>query len=211
VHELVVAVGVMFLLVVVTSAVAVGMLVRTLTRSNRVVPDRRSSAPLTWLWSWATAARLHRRLRRAVQVVASVIGPLRPPSRGRRRTGRPTSPLIDVADALVARAAHVDDRLVAASRVAPQWRSRLLADLGGAVAEVEASVAHLGRVAVAWRTQMEAAAGVADPLPALDLRARLEAVEAALAEVAHVDAGWRGTPPGRVAAPPAADRRLTGG
>jgi hypothetical protein len=211
VHEVVVAIGVMFLLVVVTAAVAIGLLAHTLIRSNRVVPNRRSSAPLTWLWSWAAAARLHRRLRRAVRAVAYVIGPLRPPSRGRGRTGHPTSPLVDVADALVARAADVDDRVVAASRVAPRWRSRLLADLGVAVAEVEASVAHLGRVAVTWRTQMDAAGGVADPLPALDLRARLDAVEAALAEVAGVDAGWRGFPPGRVAAPHSADRRLTGG
>jgi hypothetical protein len=200
VHEVVIAIGVMLLLVVVGTALACGLLVHRMTRSNRVVPDRRSSAPLTWLWSWASAARLHRRLRRAMQVVAYSIGPLRPPAR-RRQPAPPVSPLVDVADALMARAAHVDDCLVSASRAAPQWRSYLLADLSRAVAEVEASVAHLGRVAAAWRTQLEAAAP-ANPLPPLDVRARLSAVEAALAEVAHAASGGIQPYAGPVTRPP---------
>jgi hypothetical protein len=201
VHELVIAIGVTFLLVVVGTGMACGLLVLSLTRSNRVVPDRRSSAPLTWLWSWATAARLHRRLRRAVQVAGYVIAPFRPPSRRRRRPAPPTSPLVDVADALMARAAQVDDCLVSASRTAPQWRTPMLADLSKAVADVEASVAHLGRVAAAWRTQIEAVAPTT-PLPPLDVRARLDAVEAALAEVAHAGADGGQPPLGPVGRPP---------
>jgi hypothetical protein len=181
---MVIAAGVVFLTVVVTASLAVGLGVRSLSRSNRVVPDRRSPAPITWLWSWATAARLHRRLRRAAQMVAFVVAPLRPPTRGRRRPNPGTSPLVEVADTLMARVVEIDERLVAASRVAPRWRAHLVADLGRAVTEVEESVAHLGRVAAAWRSQMEAA-GRYEPLPALDLRSRLDAVEAALAEVAH--------------------------
>jgi hypothetical protein len=181
---MVIAAGVVVLSMVLTASLAVGLAVRSLSRSNRVVPDRRSPAPITWLWSWAAAARLHRRLRRAAQVVASVVAPLRPPSRSRRRPNPGASPLVDVADTLMARVVEIDERLVVASRVAPRWRAHLVADLGRAVAEVEESAAHLGRVAGAWRSQMDAA-GRYEALPALDLRSRLDAVEAALVEVAH--------------------------
>jgi hypothetical protein len=193
VHEIVIAAGVFLLTLVMTVSLAVGLFVRSLSRSNRVVADRRSPAPMTWLWSWATAARLHRRLRRAAQTVSCVVAPLRPPSRRRQRPNPGPSPLVDVADALLARIVDIDERLVAASRVAPRWRAGLVADLGQAVADVEESVAHLGRVTAAWGSQMEAAARY-EPVPPLDVRSRLDAVEAALLEVAHAGRAGAGAP-----------------
>jgi hypothetical protein len=163
------------------------LVARRVVRANRVVPDRRSPAPLSWLWSLRTPARLHRRLRRAVQVVSYVMAPFRPPPRGSRRSVPPEE-LVGIANELVVRAAQLDDRLAAAAALAGPWRGRVFDQLGAAVSDVEASVLHLERVAVAWRAQIDAAARMSEPLPPLDLRSRLGALEAAVTEVAHASA-----------------------
>jgi hypothetical protein len=181
--EFLTAVAVATLVVMITAAIGCWLLARRFVRANRVVPDRRSPAPLTWLWSWGTPARLHRRLRRAVQVVTYVMAPFRLPPRGQRRPAPPAD-LVGIANELVMRAADLDDRLVVASGLAAGWRGRLLREIGAGVNEVEASVSHLERVAIAWHAEF-GAAGTAEPL---DLRSRLGALESALAEIAHASA-----------------------
>jgi hypothetical protein len=172
------------LVVVITASVGCWLLARRFVRANRVVPDRRSPAPLTWLWSWGAPARLHRRLRRAVQVVTYVMAPFRLPPRGQRRPAPPAQ-LVGIANELIMRASDLDDRLVVASGLAGPWRGRLLQEIGAGVNDVEASVSHLERVAIAWRAELD---GAAMREPPLDLRSRLGALEAALAEVAHASA-----------------------
>jgi hypothetical protein len=124
-----------------------------------------------------------------MQVVAHVMAPFYPPPRGHRPLAQ-SAPLVDlvgVADALMVRAAELDDRLVSASGLASPWQGKLLGELRAAVAEVEASVSHLERVAVAWRTGIDAAA-MWEACPPLDLGSRLRSVEAAVAEVAQAAA-----------------------
>jgi hypothetical protein len=187
--EVLTAVVVFALVAIIGTGIGCWLLVRRLGRANRVVPDRRSPAPLTWLWSWRATARLHRRLQRAMRVVAYVMVPFSPPPRGHRPLAQ-SGPLVDlvgVADALMVRAAELDDRLVSASGLASPWQGKLVGELRTAVAEVEASVSHLERVAVAWRTGIDAAA-MWQACPPLDLRSRLGSVEATLAEVAQAAA-----------------------
>jgi hypothetical protein len=169
------------LVVVATGAIVAWLVARRVVLANRVVPGRRSPAPLRWLWSCYAPARLHRRLRRAVLVVTNAMAPFRTPARRGQPHLAPPTDLINVADELVERAAHLDDRLVTASGLSGLWRRRLLGELGAAVVDIEASVAHLERLAVGI-------AGPANCEPVLDLRARLGALEAALAEVAHATA-----------------------
>ncbi len=106
----------------------------------------------------------------------------------------------------MAQAANLDDRLVAVSHMAPGWRSHLVTDLSREVAEVEATAAHLSRVATSWRAQMATPTPYA-PLPPLDLGSRLDAVEAALFEAIHAAAATVPGPMGPVGAPVAS---LTG-
>jgi hypothetical protein len=186
--EFLTALAVTALVMMISAMMCCWLVARRVVRANRVVPDRRSPAPLSWLWSWGTPARLHRRLRRAVQVVAYVMAPFRPPPRGVRRSVAPAE-LVGIANELVVRAAQLDDRLAAAAALAGPWRGRVFDELGAAVREVEASVMHLERVAITWRAEIEAAARMTEPLPALDVRSRLGALEAAITEVAHAAAG----------------------
>jgi hypothetical protein len=161
------ALSVLMLVLVLSGTIGCWLLWRRVLRANQVVPDRRSPAPLSWLWSWNRPARLHRRLRRACQIVPVSI---------------PVADLVGMGDALNLRAAQIDERLVAASRMAPPWRNNLLRELGAAVSDVESSACHLERVAVAWRDEVHAA-GAWEPFPPLNIRSRLGAVEAALADV----------------------------
>lgn len=90
-------------------------------------------------------------------------------------------------DALHLRAARIDERLVAASRMTEPWRGDLVRELSSAVNEVESTACHLERVAVAWHAEVHSA-GAWEPFPPLDISSRLGAVEAALAEVSHASA-----------------------
>ena len=112
-------------------AVLVGVFSWQLARSNRVVPDAPSTAPILWLWSPTQPARLHRRLRRHPSAAAPGERPPRThaPHQGRaaggahadrRRPGRdsrpPTGP---------------------ASRLSRQQRRRQLQALTPQVIEIE--------------------------------------------------------------------------
>lgn len=163
-------------------AVIVGfaLTVRSIRRANRIVPGRRSAAPIGWLWSLRAPARMHRRLKRAVRMAAAAAVPVEPLGehpRSRRRS-QPASALGAVADDVARRAVAVDDWLVTTA-----WMRPLPPGLVREVHEVEEAAWRLARTAAAWRAQLHQAI-VADVAPGLDLRSRLDAFEAAMAELA---------------------------
>jgi hypothetical protein len=162
----------MWMVVFGTSVTVIGLTlaVRSVCRANRVVPDRRTTAPIGWLWSLRAPARLHRRLRRAVAMVRAAVTPL---------AGR--SSLSHLAEELAQRAAFIDDRLVAAAPT--RW---LLGGLAREVADVEADARRLTSLAHSWRTQLQQAALSSEPGPALDMQSRLDAFEAAMTELSRV-------------------------
>ena len=166
-------------LLIVVPATCGALTVRSVRRANRLVPRRRTLAPTSWLWSWREPARLHRRLRRAVHRAQAAVAPLEPPARRWRRTPA-TSALTVMAGDLTERALAVDDALVAAAGMRP-----LMPALARQVQDVELSSWQLAGTAASWRVQLHQAA-LAQPLPELDLGSRLEAFQAAMAELSHL-------------------------
>jgi len=165
------ALAVTALLGLVTIGVAVALAMRALLRANRVSRNRPTAAPLSWLVSPRLAARLHRRLRRAVITSNLVVGTLAPGA----------LPLRQVAEDLVAQAVVVDDWLVAADGLHPAGRRPRLAQLAGEVREVETSAARLHHLAYDWRRCVDQVADL--PVLRPDLHQRLDAVEAALRDL----------------------------
>jgi len=159
------------ILILVTFAVSTALVLRKLTRANRVAPGRRSAAPLSWLVSPFTAPRLHRRLRRAVAAARLSVA-----------VAPAALALQDVAGELTARAVKIDDYLVAANGLHPQVRRPRLYELADEIREIEESTGRLHRLSSDWCRQLDLATatmGVALP----DLHQRLDAVEAALREL----------------------------
>jgi hypothetical protein len=173
------------------AATGCALTVRTLRRANRVVADRPTPAPVTWLWSWQEPARLHRRLRRAVQAAGSAALAVEAEASGggaRRRRSKPTTPLSTLATEVAEQAAALDKHLASVSHVPRTWRSREMSAISGQVRELEASAYRLGQLAIEWRTQLRQLTP-ASPEPALELQTRLDALEAAIAEVAPLARG----------------------
>jgi hypothetical protein len=164
---------------VIGAALAVGttLAMRALIRANRVASGRRSAAPLSWLASPRAPARLHRRLQRAVRVSDFAVGSLAPAA----------VPLRDVARELVERAVGVDDWLVAAYGLHPQARRFRLAQLSDEVREIEMAAARLHQISADWRRCLDQATA-SQGLPLPDLHQRLDAVEAALRDLAPAPA-----------------------
>jgi hypothetical protein len=169
VRELFLFVAAFLLAVSAAAAAGCALTVYALRRANRVSPDRRSHAPLTWLWSLREPARLHRRLRRAVQSCCLSVA-----------TGAPT--LRSLADEVAGRAGRIDDELAATSHIRWAWRGPLMARLSEAVREIERSALQLNRLATEWRTGLHQVA-LSESQPDLDLGSRMAAAHAALAEV----------------------------
>jgi hypothetical protein len=183
VHDVLIALAVIAATVASAGTFGFYLIARAVWRTNRVVPDRRTHAPISWLVSPREPARLHRRLRRTAQAANSSVAPLRSAPK-RRQSDNAVSPLVQVADDLIAQAILLDDRLPQAASAAPQWRSPLLHELGIEVKEVEAAAGRLGRLAATWQMEMRRAAELPTPgIAPLELRSRLDAVEAALAEL----------------------------
>ncbi|MHB1533517.1 MAG: hypothetical protein ACYC1D_02720 [Acidimicrobiales bacterium] len=151
-------------------------------RANRLVADRPTAAPLTWVWSPMRPARLHRRLRRACQMVA-VAGDVGPPAgrRRRRRTRDDVRPLAALAAEVTTQAMAVDHQLVLAARSAHPWRSGRISALDAEVHRVESTAVRLGHLHAQWRAHL--AASGAPAVPPLDLEERLDAFEWALREL----------------------------
>jgi hypothetical protein len=133
--------------------------------ANRVSPTTAGTAPLTWLGSPVTCARLHRRLRRAVDCAQAAVGAL--------PAGPAHDELESVAVELEQRAATLDRHLVVAHR-APVAERR--ARTRACTLDVVAVESMAGRLA-AWSAQRATPTGVAD------LAARLDALDAAHREL----------------------------
>lgn len=166
---LLVVIGAMFVFVAMCALVAVVVVVavaRSLAMRNGLVPGHRSPAPLSWLASPATAARLHRRLRTAMAGAHLAMA-------GPRAAGLGLAELVgEVRN----RALDLDSQLVLASRAPRPPRLRMLRELQSEVLEVEelaGRLVHLSRVG--------AEAGTESGLGAV--RQRLELLEEALAEL----------------------------
>lgn len=179
-RELFVFVAVFLLALSVAGAAACAVAVYALRRANRVTPDRRSHAPLTWLWSLREPARLHRRLRRAIQSCSLPVA-----------MGAPT--LRSLADELAGRAAKVDDELAATRHIRWVWRGPLMARLSEAVREIERSALQLNRLATEWRTGLHQVA-LSESQPDLDLGSRMAAAQAALAEATAASRQYTSAP-----------------
>lgn len=123
-------------------ALGVVMLRWRLQRANRVSPATRSPAPLTWLWLPTQPARLHRRLRDAVEPIH-----LAPARRGRATATASASPTVDdLRRDLEYQAIELDHHLVVASRHPRTHRRSLLAELATQVGEVERLSIRLSRL-----------------------------------------------------------------
>ena len=145
---------------VVTAVCITWAVVHTLRVRNRVSPSQRTPAPIAWLWSTSTAARLHRRLRRTVLGTRACL---------QARAAWPT--LGDLAAEIEGRAVALDRELVAAARLPQPGRRRMLAGLRDEVREVEALDQRL--VTMAGRRRPDLVA----------VRERLDALDAALREL----------------------------
>jgi len=119
-------------IVSVLAAVLVGVFSWQLARSNRVVPDAPSTAPILWLWSPTQPARLHRRLRGAMRPL-----PLPPATRRKRAAPGPAVPHLDLMQTVAAQAVAVDHELVRVSRLSRPTRRRHVQALTPQVVEIE--------------------------------------------------------------------------
>jgi hypothetical protein len=159
-------------LLVLIGAVAMSTVytVRSLHRRNAVVPGRRSSAPLSWIRSPRAAARLHRRLARAVGLAHA--GATRPEL---------LAPLLTELDA---HAADIDRRLVLTNQTARLWKLKALAQLYREVSEVESLAVRIAGLVNDWPKSFDAP-------PALAIGQRIDALEMALRELSYVDRSRR--------------------
>jgi hypothetical protein len=133
--------------VVVAVGFSVASMARQFRRANRLLPSRRSPAPLWWRWSPRRAAVLHRRLRRSCEIVVGVVGAGDRRRRWARRRVTDRASVLQAAGAdLLERAVAVEHRLVEAERAGPLWRRRELPGLAAEVAAVEAAAARLARL-----------------------------------------------------------------
>jgi hypothetical protein len=183
-HSVVLFVVWMIVFTATVTVLGCSMAVRSVRRANRVHPDRRSAAPLRWLYSLREPARLHRRLRRAVSLARSAVAAQQPPAH-RRRKADEGGALSGMADELAQRAAAIDDQLVWAASIHRRWRRQTMLSLAREVADVETGAWRLARLAQVWRAQLHQAALV-ESSPPLDLGSRLDAFEAAMAELSRV-------------------------
>jgi hypothetical protein len=124
---------------------------------NRIVPEVRSAAPVAWLWSTRTPARLHRRLRRSVLGCRLALD----------------GAFVDLAHEVEERAVVLDRELVAAGRARLPGRARIVRDLRDEVEQVEGLNQRLVSMARTSRSHTDLSA----------VRERLDALDAALREL----------------------------
>jgi len=172
------ALAVVLLLLLVTPLVVVLLSLGWLHRRNRVARTVPTFAPITWLVLPERPARLHRRLRRSVATAragAALYG------HGARSV---PSAVLSLVEELEARACALDGRITVAARAAGPARFNLLNAAETEVAEMEGLAQRVVGLATTWAT---AAATGRGPAPGVaDLAQRLDALDAALREVAEV-------------------------
>ncbi len=149
-----------------------------LGRRNRVTPDRPSNAPLSWLWSGSRAARLHRRLQRAVATAW-----LRPGGQRRRRR-QDASELDQLAAAVGAQAAGIDHLLVVAAGARGRARHAALSAAEAQVVQVEQLARRVAVLASQHQPGLESRS-------LAQVRERIEALESARADLARIEAALR--------------------
>lgn len=151
-----------------------------LRRSNRVGPGLTArGVPFTWLWSPGAAASLHRRLRSACQLAASVAGPARRVRRGRGRRSPGLGSVAELAREVMDEAVRLDGELLA-MRVAYQGaaRAHALASLDDQVRQVEDAARRVHNLAGRQAMLVSSAGG--NPL---SLSERIASMEAAMGEL----------------------------
>lgn len=163
-------------------------------RRNRVSPAVKSPAPITWLWSPAQPARLHRRLQGAVAEIH-----LAPTRRSDFR--RPTS-ADDLRRELEYQAVELDHHLVVAARQQRARRRSMVRALQEQVADVEELSVRLSRLsarpdgtpASGWdvtREPPDVLSGIAHQLDLLDAaQAELAEIERAAGLLGPDDEGY---------------------
>lgn len=114
-------------------AAAAVAIARSRRRRNRVVPEVATSAPSSWAGAHTPLARLHRRLRAAVEAVRAVSDP----------DGALIRARVEVEHAALA----VDDHLVALHGMSERERATRMAQATAAVASVEEGAARLADAA----------------------------------------------------------------
>ncbi len=146
-------------------------LLHLLSVRNRVVLGRRSPAPLAWIVSPDGAARLHRRLQRAMAMAPAAL-------HGRQSDDLGLGGIIvELQD----RAFELDSQLVIASQAPRAARRRMLRELHSEIAEVELLVQRTVRMGRAWIGSAPSERGLAA------VRERLELLETSLRELDGVD------------------------
>lgn len=186
--------------VIVFLALAAGLalaLVRSrLHRVHRVHPRRPTDAPLTWLADPRQAARLHRRLAKVGTATTRIIDDHEPRTGLRRRRVEP-SPVADTARRVREEAVLVDHQVVRMATLASSSRRRPLADLHGAVTDLEGATARLLHLSVEVRSPLRLDHDVPGRL---DAQAQVDRLAAAHRELDEIDAR-RGLAGDHLAAP----------
>src|SRR5437764_14281978 len=173
--ELILTVTLVSLLVVGVPVAAVLLVLRSLSRSNRVSPGIPTLAPLTWSVLPERPARLHRRLRRAIAMArAAAAGHV-------ARHGRALGAIPELVADLEQRACAVDNELVVAGRARGPLRWSLLNDLEHQVYEIDALASRVAGLTSAWSTAT--ATGGAGPAALDAIGERLAALEGAVHDV----------------------------
>ena len=152
----------------------------SLRRRNRINPRIRTHAPLAWLWQTSGCARAHRRLRRALRGAHGAV------AQG-AVSGIPVDGLVDCVGELERLALSVDDQLVVAARFATSIRRSMLRGLRPEVTEIEMLAARIAATVVSRSHLSEER--LADSVARIT--ERLDALDAAHAELARLEAAWQ--------------------
>lgn len=157
-----------------------GVGLRRLRRSNRVLPWSRSTAPLAWRWSPSASARLHRRLLRSAEILVGVTGDDRRQRRWGRRRPTDGSVLVAAGRQLLERAAAADARLAELRPHRLRWRRMEIARVAAEVAAVERRTERLVELRARVAGTMPA---LAAPSAGLGVDEMLDSFEEALREL----------------------------
>ena len=159
--------AIMLTATVFATGLSLAVVVRTLRRRMRPVPQIPSPAPIRWLVTSSASARLHRRLRMTARV--SVV------TTQRIRKGFPDAVnLADIGDALGIEASRIDVALVELEPLTGQHRRDAVQTLEGRVRRLEASTDRFCHATEDWAD----AVGV-HARGALDVDDALQSVEEA--------------------------------
>lgn len=175
--ELVVVLLFLLVLAAVTPLVTFLLVRRELQRRLRVSPRTPTDAPVAWLWSPASAARMHRRLQSAAAVARSVAAL-------HQRVGGQTR-LVGMAHTLEREAIKLDEQLVLLGRLHPSRRREAMPAMVPEVARIEQVALRLSLQQFDHRID----ACLADQASAVQqLAAELDALDAANDELRRVEA-----------------------